>query len=411
MTNWIEIFENLDIEEVTNTKAHKTTTIEDKKKYFNSATYSLTVQYLRNLKKEIYLLPSNSKLKYINSLNIVPPSKVTTENTLFNQTVFEAACNYHEFISEYIIYLSMQMESNKKSSNLIIPMKVADGVIETLSEEKLTEYDCPKEVIKGSEIEIECMFNRLLNWNEYECFWANSKGQFWASNIENKVYSGKEALRKKYFKSSNIAFPIEDLDLVPEYYQLKCSQYLVKQKECAGITFIEEAEKEKFRLNEILITQNGIAENSKYPTHSKLFSELINKQNLYLTWLNHFDSSKSVEYRSGETPFYDNTVIKPKKQKTYAAKWYALLYWIELNANALSIPIDTEGSFIKSELEKIGREKTAGTGQSFYKEFTKIDVNNLSILNGQFGAGWKDVIIELSNNDSKIIEYLKKKYT
>ena len=107
-----------------------------------------------------------------------------------------------------------------------------------------------------------------------------------------------------------------------------------------------------------------------------------------------------------------NTADKPNKgkQKKIAEKWYALLYWIELSANGQQPPKSIEGTFVKSEIEKIGREKTGTTGQSFYREFIKIDLNNERLISKAFSKEWKNEIIRLSNNSLLISNYIEDKY-
>jgi len=66
---------------------------------------------------------------------------------------------------------------------------------------------------------------------------------------------------------------------------------------------------------------------------------------------------------------------KSKTKKKPAEKWYALLYLLELKAKNLKPPFNSEGNFIKSEIEEIGRNRTGTTGQSFYRQiFTITDI-------------------------------------
>jgi hypothetical protein len=99
--------------------------------------------------------------------------------------------------------------------------------------------------------------------------------------------------------------------------------------------------------------------------------------------------------------------IKPKQ---LPEKWYALLYWIQLTANGKLPPISREGTYIKKELEKIGREKTNKSGQGFYRSFIEIDLNNTKVLKNSYGDDWKKIIIELSDNDPMVKKYIESKY-
>jgi len=148
-------------------------------------------------------------------------------------------------------------------------------MIEQLTIERLTEYGFT-----------ETRIERLQNWDEYECFCHNNNGIFWASNVEHKIYSGKEAAsRRNYFRGDYISFPVEDLDLVPEYYELKRSKFIESQRQIAGAIFNEKTAKERFRENEIVITKKAISDNEKYQIMPRLRVK-AEKLKHYLIWLN-----------------------------------------------------------------------------------------------------------------------------
>jgi hypothetical protein len=71
---------------------------------------------------------------------------------------------------------------------------------------------------------------------------------------------------------------------------------------------------------------------------------------------------------------------------------------------------DSEGNFIKSKIEEIGRIKCNSTGQSFYKSFIDIDIDNHKLLDKRFGKGWKEVVKNLSLNNPEISIYIDGKY-
>ena len=62
--------------------------------------------------------------------------------------------------------------------------------IEELTKEKLEYYGFDKESIE-----------RLFTWENYECALMNNRGYFWASNKENKIYSGKAGKEKQFSNS------------------------------------------------------------------------------------------------------------------------------------------------------------------------------------------------------------------
>lgn len=115
-----------------------------------------------------------------------------------------------------------------------------------------------------------------------------------------------------------------------------------------------------------------------------------------------------TEPQQPETSKLDEVKKEPKK---LAEKWFALLYWIELNANGEQPPKNSEGAFIKSEIEAIRNKTTGKSGQSFYRAFIGIDLNNEKSIKTSFGKEWKKQIVELSENNPKIINYIQSKYT
>ena len=129
----------------------------------------------------------------------------------------------------------------------------------------------------------------------------------------------------------------------------------------------------------------------EYPNYGEMFSELYP------------DFKKNENLGVAE-----NELIEPKQ---LPEKWYALLYWIDLNANGQMPPKNSEGQFIKKEIEVVGRIKTGRGGQGFYTWVKEIadDLNDEKKLNRTF-KNWKKTIIGLSKNDPKIIDYIQKKY-
>ncbi len=63
-------------------------------------------------------------------------------------------------------------------------------MIEDLTNERLIHFGF-------SETQIE----RLFSWENYSCTVIGNHGYVWASNIEKKIYSGKEGREKHFSKS------------------------------------------------------------------------------------------------------------------------------------------------------------------------------------------------------------------
>jgi hypothetical protein len=204
------------------------------------------------------------------------------------------------------------------------------------------------------------------------------------------------------------------------------NELLITEFEKAIVKLVENIENEKdlgclpmrFRMlpNVILKEDRYNISDKKYLLKRMFFVLERNKSNDIIKEL-------IAEFRLIVEPYFEiydfiikepqqNTTDKPNKgkRKKIAEKWYALLYWIELSANGQQPPKSIEGTFVKSEIEKIGREKTGTTGQSFYREFIKIDLNNERLISKAFSKEWKNEIIRLSNNSLLISNYIQDKY-
>jgi hypothetical protein len=120
------------------------------------------------------------------------------------------------------------------------------------------------------------------------------------------------------------------------------------------------------------------------------------------------DAEIEENKKNGVIKNTDTEYSEFKKGKKTPEKWYALLYLLELKVTNTKPPTNYEGSFIKSEIEEIGKQRTGSTGQSFYRECLKINdiINNNSLLERSFGKDWKQKVINLSNNNELIISYL-----
>lgn len=123
---------------------------------------------------------------------------------------------------------------------------------------------------------------------------------------------------------------------------------------------------------------------------------------------------KLTEQESNISISQDSKDLTPlnNKQKKIPQRWYALLYLLELEANNLKLPINREGSFIRSEIEEIGKQRTGIGGQGFYRKILELMpyYKDPTKLDNSFGKDWKKKIIELSCNNKSIINYIEKHY-
>lgn len=120
------------------------------------------------------------------------------------------------------------------------------------------------------------------------------------------------------------------------------------------------------------------------------------------TVINNTQVSKVLENKK-------SAIVEIKTEKKLSEKWYALHYLLELKATKGKPPTNYEGDFIRKEIEKIGKQRTGSTGQSFYRECLKINdiIDNNSLLEKTFDKDWKQKVIGISNNNELIISLLK----
>jgi hypothetical protein len=99
-----------------------------------------------------------------------------------------------------------------------------------------------------------------------------------------------------------------------------------------------------------------------------------------------------------------------KKVKKISEKFYALHYWMELMAHGKKTPLDLDGCYVKSDLIEIGKKKCNSKGQTFYRAFINIDLNDAIRLNKGDLKGWKEIVIEMSKNDQVTLDYINNKF-
>lgn len=136
----------------------------------------------------------------------------------------------------------------------------------------------------------------IERFKEYEkaevMFHKTMTERYWASNIEQKIYSGLDASRKLYFGKPNQAtFPRDELSLLPEYFERKRELFLTARKNKAGAVYNEERSKERFKELEIETTGAEIDQAKKEITNPKNAVSKLTMQmhrsnmEIYLDWL------------------------------------------------------------------------------------------------------------------------------
>jgi len=105
-----------------------------------------------------------------------------------------------------------------------------------------------------------------------------------------------------------------------------------------------------------------------------------------------------------------NPILKTSGKQP-PSKYYALLHWIKIEmGKEQNFDKDRNGNFSKTQIQNYASGNyPVKSPQSFYRAFLDIaESNEKSTIATEFGAGFKQVITELSGNDPDVIHHLKK---
>lgn len=106
----------------------------------------------------------------------------------------------------------------------------------------------------------------------------------------------------------------------------------------------------------------------------------------------------------------DKEEFTEKDKNTYPAKYYALfhLMLVEMGLEK-HFERDFNDRYNRKAIEEFAKNRYPGISpQGFYNGITKIDITNRLTIRNIFGNEYKKIIIKISNNDAKIIDYLKR---
>lgn len=253
----------------------------------------------------------------------------------------------------------------------------------------------------------DCNEIEYLACDRYEEFNIDEDGNSTKISITDLVHNIKNTnLKKDYEDLQALKNEIEDfkskleLDITQNYNDEKYLNFL------AFINLVKDDAS-----NDMQNTLQSIPEADKI----KFFQMMLPKIK------EQFSAIKEKHYNNEISDFLNKDVIQSiiktenisiPKTKKIADKWHALLYLIEVEVYKKEIPTNFEGAFIKSKIEEIGKQRCNNSGQGFYRQVRDLKGNINSNINVKrlFNDNWKDVIIDLSNNDENIIKYLETYY-
>ncbi len=158
-------------------------------------------------------------------------------------------------------------------------------MIEELTKDSLIKYGFDLEAIK-----------RLETWENYNCTVRNNLGDFHACNVDQKIYTGIDALGKIYFRNENLlAFPEECYPLMLEYYDRKLIKYFdeYSKMKVQNYSDVDKVKAEQYFIeNEIEIVLKKIGEYeselikyAKFPAVTNPLHNKLTEIQRYLDWL------------------------------------------------------------------------------------------------------------------------------
>ena len=154
---------------------------------------------------------------------------------------------------------------------------------------------------------------------------------------------------------------------------------------------------EEIDLNRIVLNTDELL----YYTHvSQIF-------NFYCYVKNLIESPQLIQDFKGEG---NEEYVMEAESKNYPAKYYALYHWMKIDMGGENNFTKNENDqFRRSEIEAYAKAKYPECSeQGFYRSFIGLDITNYTAIANDFGNGYKEILISISNNDNKLITYLKK---
>lgn len=154
---------------------------------------------------------------------------------------------------------------------------------------------------------------KLLEWDNYKQILIIDENCYFASNSENKIYTGIDGERKKYFEDENIAFPLSCPDLINEYFELSLNSFLEQQKADLKSMYLEERQREKFISIEIAKAKTSIDNTEAMIVKAPHFNTKINLKAIaiYETYMHLLD------VKNTEQPKQLKAVITNEDKKEY----------------------------------------------------------------------------------------------
>ena len=163
--------------------------------------------------------------------------------------------------------------------------------------------------------------------------------------------------------------------------------------------------------------QNGVEVDIKNPPSDKLLKDYIFEKDIEIDFIkseypNGFKNPEEVFDRCFLIlEFLENETIGKSHQdkKNYPEKYYALYHWllIEMGKEKPFERNSMTDKYDKKTIINFGKNKYKIEGQVFYNTYINIDITNKIAIAKSYGKGYKNKLIEISNNDVDVISHLK----
>lgn len=107
-------------------------------------------------------------------------------------------------------------------------------------------------------------------------------------------------------------------------------------------------------------------------------------------------------------PFAEIPKAKEPQQK-HPAKWYAFYHWVLIEmGREKDFEKDRNDKCPKKEIMQFAKNRYPGiSAQQFYNIYQGFDITARVANAKEYGKGYKDKLIEISNNDAEVISHLK----
>jgi hypothetical protein len=162
---------------------------------------------------------------------------------------------------------------------------------------------------------------------------------------------------------------------------------------------------EYFRVTDIGYYTNHPTPNS----YTVIFSPEVNAYFRHIILKPYLEGElKKVEDVNTERQQRDDTLTK--KNKAISGKYYALYHWILIEMGIEKpFEYDKNDKYPKSEIKAFAENRYKETSaEMFYREFTDLNIKDKNAIAYAYGKDYKKTIYSLSNNNAKVINYLKK---